>query len=46
MRVSTDSGVQMKMIMLIQHAEKKENWTSTIYEMSKWICGVATLVNE
>ena len=31
--------VQMKMIMLIQHAEKKENSSSKRYEMSKWSFG-------
>ena len=38
-------GVQMKMTMLIQHAEKKENWSSTRY-MSKWSFDKGTLVTE
>ena len=29
-------GVQVKMIMLIQQAEDKENSSSKTYEMSKW----------
>ena len=31
----------MKMIMLIEHGEKKENLSSKIYEMSKWSFGNA-----
>ena len=31
----------MKMIMLIEHEEKKENLSSKIYEMSKWSFGNA-----
>ena len=36
--------VQMKMIMLIQHAEKKEKWSFKRYAMSKLSFGDATLV--
>ena len=32
-------GVQMKMIMLIQHTEKKDNSSAKRYEMSKWSLG-------
>ena len=39
-------GVQMKMITLIQHAEKKENSSSKRYEMSKWSFGDAILVTD
>ena len=39
-------GVQMKMIMLIQHAEKKENSSSKWYEMSKCSFGDSILVTE
>ena len=39
-------GVQMKMIMLIQHAEKKENLPSKRYQMSKWSFGDAILVTD
>ena len=34
----------MKIIMLIEHAKKKENWSSKKYEMSNWSFGNATLV--
>ena len=37
-------GVQIKMMMLIQDAKEKENWSSKRYEMSKWSFGDATLV--
>ena len=36
----------MKIMMLIQHVEKKENRSSKGYEMSKWIFDDATLVTE
>ena len=36
----------MKMIMLIQHAEKKENSFSKRYEMSKWSFYSAILVTD
>ena len=36
----------MKIMMLIQYVEKKENRSSKGYEMSKWIFGDATLVTE
>ena len=36
----------MKMIMLIQHAEKKENSSSKRYEMSKCSFGDAILVTD
>ena len=39
-------GVQMKAVMLIQHAEKKENWSSKRFEMSKWSFDNATLMTE
>ena len=36
----------MKMIMLIQHAEKKENSSSKRCEMSKWSFGDGILVTD
>ena len=39
-------GVQMKMIMLIQDAEKNENSSSKIYEMTKWSFDNALLVTD
>ena len=39
-------GVQMKKIMLIQHAKKKENSSSKRYEMSKWSFANAILVTD
>ena len=36
--------VQMEMIMLIQHAEKKQN--SPSFEMDKWIFGITILVTD
>ena len=36
----------MKMIMLIQYGEKKENSSSKRYEMSKWSFGDAILVTD
>ena len=39
-------GVQKKMIMLIQHTEKKEKSFSKRYEMSKWSFGDAILVTD
>ena len=36
----------MKMIMLIQHPEKKENLSSKRYEMSKWSFDDAILVSD
>ena len=36
----------MKVIMSIQHAEKKENSPSKRYEMSKWSFGDGILVND
>ena len=36
----------MKMIMLTQHAEKKENSSSKRYEMSKWSFGDGILVTD
>ena len=39
-------GVQMKMIMLIQHADKKSNWSSKKYEMSKWSFSDAIMVTD
>ena len=38
--------VQVKMIMLIQHAEKKENSSSKRHEMSKWSFYNAILVTD
>ena len=35
LRIALIIGVQMKMIMLILHVEKKGNWSSKRYEMSK-----------
>ena len=39
-------GLQTKMIMLIQHTEKKENSSSKRYEKSKWSFGDAILVTD
>ena len=39
-------GLQKKMIMLIQHTEKKENSFSKRYETSKWSFGNAILVTD
>ena len=39
-------GVQIKMIMLIQHEEKKENSSSKRYKVSKWSFGDGTLVTD
>ena len=36
----------MKIMMLIQYVEKKENRSSKGYEMSKWSFGDATLMTE
>ena len=36
----------MKMIILIQHAEKKENSSSKRYEMSKWSFGNGIVVTD
>ena len=36
----------MKMIMLIQYGEKKENSSSKRHEMSKWSFGDAILVTD
>ena len=36
----------MKMIMLIQYGEKKENSSSKRYEMSKWSFGDGILVTD
>ena len=38
--------MQMKMIKLIQQADKKENSSSKIYEMSKWSFDNAIPVND
>ena len=39
-------GVQIKMIMLIQHKEKKENSYSKRYKVSKWSFGDGTLAAD
>ena len=39
-------GLQKKMIMLIQHTEKKENSSPKRYETSKWSFGDAILVTD
>ena len=39
-------GVQKKLIMLIQHTDKKENLSSKRYEMIKFSFGDAILVND
>ena len=36
----------MKMIMLIQHADKKENSSSKRYEMGKWSFSDGILVTD
>ena len=36
----------MKIMMLVQYVEKKENRSSKRYEMSKWSFGDATLMTE
>ena len=36
----------MKMVMLIQYAEKNENSSSKRYEMSKWSFGDGILVTD
>ena len=39
-------GVQIKMTMLIQQAEKKENSSSKKYEMSEWSFGYVILMTN